>query len=305
MPAITPDIPRMAFRIRNTMKQYDALICRADRPALDFIIAISGTLPITGVVDNDTSITMYFDEGIYEESMPEDILRWLPEETDVEFERGSVEEQNWNAEFERSLQPVRLTDRLVITQSWNPVQPSGDDDLVITIDPKMSFGTGHHESTRLIATLMTAVDISGRRVLDIGTGTGVLAIMAAGYGAGHILAIDNNEWAVENTHENIALNGVEGIDVRLCELADVEEGGFDIILANIHRNVIIELLPDMMRKLRRSADACILTSGVLIADYESLVDAAAGHGLQPAAEATENEWIATRFILKPDDPAGP
>lgn len=277
------------------MKQYDALTCRADRGTLDLIIAVSGTLPITGVVDNDTSITLYFDEGVYNDAMVDEIRRWLPGSDAVDFERGSVEEQNWNAEFEQSLQPVRLTEHLVITQSWNPIEPEHEDDLVITIDPKMSFGTGHHESTRLIARLMTQLDFRGRRVLDIGTGTGVLAIMAARYGANRILAIDNNEWAAENTRENIALNGVEDIEVRLCELSDVEEGEFDIILANIHRNIIIELFPAMVEKLRQSEESAILTSGVLIVDYESLVEAAATHGLEPVATETENEWIATRF----------
>lgn len=277
------------------MKQYDALTCRADRATLDLIIAVSSTLPITGVVDNDTTITLYFDEGVYDDGMLDDIRGWLPGSDLVEFERGSVEEQNWNEEFEQSLQPVRLTDHLVITQSWNPIEPENEDDLVITIDPKMSFGTGHHESTRLIAKLMSQIDFRGRRVLDIGTGTGVLAIMAARYGAGHILAIDNNEWAAENARENIALNGVDGIEVRLCELSDVEEEEFDIILANIHRNIIIELFPAMMQKLRQSEDAAIFTSGVLIVDYDSLVESAATNGLKPVATESENEWIATRF----------
>lgn len=281
----------------RTMKQYDALTCRADRDTLDLLTAISGTLPITGVVDNDTSITLFFDEGVYQDEILDQLTVWIPEGTQVEFERGSVEEQNWNEEFERSLQPVRLTDTLVITQSWNPVEPAHERDLVVVIDPKMSFGTGHHESTRLIATLMTDMEFGGRRVLDIGTGTGVLAIMASRYGAGRVLAIDNNEWAAENARENIAMNGTEEVEVRLCELSDVEEREFDIILANIHRNIIIELFPMMTAKLRQSPEAAIFTSGVLIADYESLVEAAASHGLEPVAEATENEWIASRFKL--------
>jgi len=280
------------------MKQYDALTCYADRQTLDLLTAISSTLPITGVVDNDASLTLYFDEGIYNGTILDDIRTWLPEGSDAEFELGTVEEQNWNAEFESSLEPVRLTERLVITQSWNPVEPAGEDDLVVVIDPKMSFGTGHHESTRLIARLMTRVGFAGRRVLDVGTGTGVLAIIAAKYGAGRIVAIDNNEWAIDNTNENIAMNDAGQIVVHHCELADVAEGDFDIILANIHRNVIIELFPAMVAKLRRSGDARIMTSGVLIADYDGLLEAAAQNGLEPADEERENEWVATTFRLR-------
>ncbi len=280
------------------MKQYDALTCYADRQTLDLLIAISSTLPITGVVDNNASLTLYFDEGIYNGTILDDIRTWLPEGSDAEFELGTVEEQNWNAEFESSLEPVRLTERLVITQSWNPVEPAGDDDLVVVIDPKMSFGTGHHESTRLIARLMTRAGFAGKRVLDVGTGTGVLAIIAAKYGAARIVAIDNNEWAIDNTNENIALNDAGQIVVHHCELSDVAEGEFDIILANIHRNIIIELFPAMVAKLRRSDEARIMTSGVLIADYDGLLDAAAENGLEPADEERENEWVATTFRLR-------
>ncbi len=280
------------------MKQYEALTCRADRDTLDLLIAISSTLPITGVIDNDTDITLYFDEGDFQEEMLDRITAWLPEGTPVEFERGDVREENWNAEFERSLEPVRLTERLVITQSWNPVEPTHEDELVVTIDPKMSFGTGHHESTRLISRLLSTVDFKDRRVLDIGTGTGVLAIMAAKYGAGLVIAIDNNEWATENARENIILNETQAIEVRLCELSDVDEEEFDIILANIHRNIIIELFPAMIAKLRRAPDATILTSGVLLADHDSLIEAANAHGLERVADQVENEWVATRFRMR-------
>lgn len=279
------------------MKQYHALTCYADRETLELLTAVGGALPITGIVDNDTSLTYYFDEGDLSDTTIDQIRSWLPDGCHVEFEQGTVEEQNWNAEFEQSLSPVRLTEKLVITQSWNPVEPSGDDDLIVTIDPKMSFGTGHHESTRLIARLMTGIDFVGQRVLDIGTGTGVLAIIAAKYGAAEIIAIDNNEWAVENTRENIEMNGCAHILVNQSELSDVDESDFDIILANIHRNVIIELLPAMASKLRSSPEASILTSGVLYVDYDGLVEAAAEVGLAPVAEERENEWIATCFRI--------
>ena len=123
----------------------------------------------------------------------------------------------------------------------------------------------------------------------------MLAIIASKYGAGEIVAIDNNEWAVENTRENIALNGTDEIIVRHCELDAVEEGEFDIILANIHRNIIIELFPAMVAKLRSDGGSRLLTSGVLIADYDGLLEAAAQSGLEPIDEQRENEWVATTF----------
>lgn len=276
------------------MKQYDVLIARADRETLDLITALSGTLPITGILDEDDSVALYFDEAEFRPEYAEELEGMLPQGSAVRFERAKVEEQNWNSEFEKSLEPVRVTDELVITQSWNPVEER-DGEMVVVIDPKMSFGTGHHESTRLIARLMMRTDLAGKSVLDAGTGTGSLAIIAAKRGAGKIVAFDNNEWAVENTLENLELNGAtDRVETILGELEDIEATGFDMVLANLHRNLIIRLLPGFIAKFA-GPDSCLLTSGVLIEDYDSLLEAARRHRLVPVDEERENEWVATRF----------
>lgn len=276
------------------MKHYDVLIARADRDLLDMIVALGGTLPITGMLDEDHAVALYFDEGEFKSEYAEELRSRLPEGAAVEFERAQVEEQNWNAEFEQSLDPVRVTEGLVITQSWNPVEPE-EGEMVITIDPKMSFGTGHHETTRLVSRLLMEHDLEGKAVLDVGTGTGALAIIAAKKGAAPVIAFDNNEWAVRNTFENLQLNGVaDKIEAFQGELDDLGEGSFDLILANLHRNLIIRLLPGFVERLRGN-DSLLMTSGVLIEDYDSLVEAAAEHGFAPLDERKENEWIATTF----------
>lgn len=276
------------------MKQYDALTCYANRETLELLLAVSSTLDITGTLDEDTRITLYFDEGEATPQAIQALQSWLPEGAELRIETTSVEEQNWNAEFEASLQPVRVGSGLIITQSWQP-EEADEGVMQVVIDPKMSFGTGHHESTRLISQLLMKLDPAGKRVLDIGTGTGVLAIVAALRGAAQTIAFDNNEWAVANTLENVALNGVANqIDVRQCELEGIAEGEFDIILANLHRNIIIQLLPGIVQRMGKQSPL-LLTSGVLIEDYQSLLDEAATHGLAPIDEARENEWVATVF----------
>jgi len=277
------------------MRAYTALTCSSDRATLDLLSALGESLPITGILDEGESITYYFDEGGLTPEVETTIREWIPRSAIVHIETSRVEEQNWNAEFEGSLEPVRISPNLVITQSWHPMASSSPDDLVVVIDPKMSFGTGHHESTRLIARLLSQRPLDGRRVLDIGTGTGVLAIIAWKRRSGYVLAIDNNEWSVQNALENATLNAATGVVVMQGELADVQASDFDVILANIHRNVIIELLPAMAAKLSMRADSSLLTSGVLIEDYDSLVDAARASGLHPVEEEREHEWIATRF----------
>ena len=277
------------------MKHYDALTVHADRETLELVMALGGNLPITGMLDEEESVSLYFDEGVLSDEMIGEFQEQLGERgEEARFERGEIEEQNWNLEFEQSLEPVRVAEGLIFTQSWNHVEPR-EGDLVVTIDPKMSFGTGHHESTRLISRLMMGVDLQGKSVMDIGTGTGALAIIAAKRGASRILAFDNNEWAVENTVENVRLNDVaEGIEIVQGELEEMERQLFDLTLANLHRNLIIRLLPDIVSRMNRP-DGLLMTSGVLIEDYQGLVDAAREHGLQPCVEERENEWIATTF----------
>ena len=274
------------------MKHYDALVCSGDRETLELLTALSTRLPITGALDTDVSLVLYFEDGVVNDALIEEIRSWMPGR-DLDIEREEIEEQNWNAEFERSLEPVWVSEDLVITQSWNPVD-SGDAHVVV-IDPKMSFGTGHHESTRLISRLMMRLDLSGKDVLDVGTGTGTLAIIAAKRGAARVVAFDNNEWAVENARENFERNGVAGaIELQLGEIGDVTARGFDVIVANLHRNLIIEMLPELVARYR-SSERTLLTSGVLIADYEGLIAAAAAQGLRVVEDERENEWVATRF----------
>jgi ribosomal protein L11 methyltransferase len=205
-----------------------------------------------------------------------------------------VEEQNWNEEFERSLEPVRIDDTLTIRQSWSDADAASEE-LVITIDPKMSFGTGHHESTRLIARLLHRESLDGKRVLDIGTGTGILAILAVKMGASPVVAIDNNEWAVANARENLKLNGAgDRVELRLAQLEDLEPSQWDCVVANLHTNLITHLLPELSKRLRM--DGCILTSGVVEDDYERLLRAARDCGLECDVEERENEWVASRFV---------
>jgi ribosomal protein L11 methyltransferase len=201
-----------------------------------------------------------------------------------------IADQNWNKTWEETIRPVRVTDRIVVAPTWHPFT-AGPGDIVLTIDPKMSFGTGYHESTRLMLGLIERYTRAGMRVLDAGTGTGILAIAALMLGADSAVGFDIDEWAFANAVENGELNGVSGrFTVRHGDLSVVTETGFDLIGANIQKNVIEEMLPGLTRRLARTGT--LLLSGLLAADRDGILSAVRDAGLSPAEEVREGEWIA-------------
>jgi len=198
--------------------------------------------------------------------------------------------ENWNKSWEETIRPIRVTDRIVIAPTWHPYR-AGPGDIVLTIDPKMSFGTGYHETTRLMLGLLESRIRAGARVLDAGTGTGVLAIAALKLGAAVALGFDTDEWSFANAVENGALNGVSGLfTVRLGDLSSVPETGFDLIAANIQKNVIEEMLPGFISRLAPAGT--LLLSGLLAGDHDAIRAAITGGGLSLTEERREGEWIA-------------
>ncbi len=204
--------------------------------------------------------------------------------------------QNWNAAWEATIRPVSATGRIVIAPSWHPVQPSGDQ-IVLTIDPKMSFGTGHHETTRLMLQLLEPRVSPGCTLLDVGTGTGVLAIAAVKLGAASATGVDNDGWSFENARENAEANGVGGaVSFLLGELADVPPGRFDLVAANIQRSVIEPLLAPLLDRV--TPGGSLLLSGILDTERNAMIEAFNRQRATLGEERTEHEWIAFALVVR-------
>jgi ribosomal protein L11 methyltransferase len=202
----------------------------------------------------------------------------------------TIENKNWNSEWEKTIRPIRVSDRIVISPSWQraSTQPG---DIVLTIDPKMSFGTGYHETTRLMLRLMESAVRPGITMLDVGTGTGVLAIAGVRLGCASAVACDVDEWSYENARENAGVNGVaDRVSVIRGDISHTPRAAFDLVVANIQLSVIIPILEDL--KERCAEGGLLLLSGLLLRDEEEIISCLRKLGFAVSERLTENEWLA-------------
>jgi ribosomal protein L11 methyltransferase len=194
---------------------------------------------------------------------------------------------NWNAEWEKNFEPVKVDDLLVIRAPFHAEDLSVK--LNIVIMPKMSFGTGHHQTTRLMCRELFHLDLAGKRLLDMGCGTGVLAIAAKKLGATDVLGIDIDAWSVENSIENCAVNACSEIMIKKGDVALLsKEAPFDVVLANINKNILKADVPHYAGRLKPGGR--LLLSGFFTTDVEELKEVSAKHSLKFLAMHHENEW---------------
>ncbi len=204
-----------------------------------------------------------------------------------EFKIEKIALVNWNAEWEKNFEPVVVDDLLMIRAPFHTKNPAIKEEIVIM--PKMSFGTGHHQTTQLMCAAMFKTDLKDKHVLDMGCGTGVLAILAKKLGAKTILAIDIDEWSVENSIENCASNNCTEIIVKKGDIDQVKtEKEFDIILANINKNILKMHLPTYSAKL--NAGGKLFLSGFFKTDADELSAVAAKNNLKSISLSSKNEW---------------
>ena len=200
-------------------------------------------------------------------------------------------DKDWNELWEASYQPVVVNERCRVRAPFHEPDPSFEFDLVI--EPKMSFGTANHETTAQIIQLMLETDFQGKEVLDMGSGTAVLAILAKKLGAGHTVAIDNDEWAYRNAFTNVDLNGVSDIDIILGDALSIQ-GQFDVVLANINRNILLRDMHYYVEAMKPGAR--IFFSGFYTEDLESIKVEAERLGLHYEKHLTRNNWVAAEFV---------
>lgn len=265
----------------------------AEEYITDVLAAELGEIGFDSFVSTESGLEAYIFETAFDESKLKQLLSDFPFEANIDFKVEQIEPKNWNEEWEKHyFEPIVIGNDCVIHSSFHKNVPQAKYDIVI--DPKMAFGTGHHETTSLVIGELLKMDLKGKSVLDMGCGTAVLAILAAMRGAEKLVAIDIDEWCTENSIENIAINKISGIEVKLGGAELLEGMHFDIILANINRNI---LLADM-----ESYAACLTTGGELYMSgfYKEdipLIEAEANrNNLKLIHFKEKNNWVVVKTV---------
>ena len=258
----------------------------------DILTAELGELGFDAFVETEDGFSAYITEDQYSEMALQETLQRYAGLVQVTYAVQKIERQNWNEEWEKNFEPLFIGERVSVRASFHPRPEQADYDIVI--NPKMSFGTGHHETTTLMIENQLTLDHQGRRVLDMGCGTGILAIMAGELGAAEIVAVEIEDWTVENARENAELNGYSQIDVRLGGAETISgERPFDIILANINRNVLLEDMPAYKAVLK--PEGWLLLSGFYTEDLPILQQKAESLGLLYQSHRVKNNWVSALF----------
>lgn len=252
----------------------------------DVLVGTLSTMGVDGFEEGNNFLVGYanaldFDSAALEE---------MAERLGVRYEMETIAEQNWNAEWEQSFEPVLIDDFCAIRASFHLPDLRVVHDIIIT--PKMSFGTGHHATTYMMVQWMQKIDHRNRIVLDFGTGTGVLAILAEKLGARRVNAIDNDDWSIENARENIDTNNSHSIILEKADKLSFDQP-FDIILANINRNVILSNMGALKQHL--AVGGVLVLSGLLQGDLTAIDAEARLHKLKITGELEKNGWISLQL----------
>ncbi len=269
---------------------------KADDVALvtDVLAALLVEAGYDSFVPDTTGMSAYIPEDKYSEPALLEIIGHLPVEAEIEWSCNHYADQNWNEEWEKHyFKPIVIGNECVIHSTFHTNVPEAR--YKIVIDPKMAFGTGHHETTSLMLEWILRHDFTGENVLDMGCGTAILAILARMRGATSATAIDIDEWAYQNALENIRLNHIDGIDVLLGDKALLGDGRlYDTVLANINRNIHLDNMQAYASVMHTGST--IYMSGFYTQDLPTLQTCARQHGLLYKDHLEKNNWVAARFV---------
>ena len=256
----------------------------------EILIAELAEVGFDSFEDTPTGIKAYIPKDSWNEHILQDIYLLSNPEFTISYQITEIEQVNWNEEWEKNFSPIVVEDLCTVRANFHPV-PNTRYDIVIT--PKMSFGTGHHETTYMMLQQLLPLSLEGTKVLDMGCGTGILAIMAALRGARDITAIDIDPWCVENATENVQQNDCSFITIKEGDVSLIAGEQYNLILANINRNILLSDIPAYTQALL--PQGLLLVSGFYEEDLPAIKEKCQQVGLTYLSHIERNRWVSAKF----------
>lgn len=240
-------------------------------------------------MESSQGIEAYVREDLFDKSAFDKVIEKYSAQTPLTMETEMMPRINWNEEWEKNYDPIMVGNQVYVRASFHPERADFAHEIII--NPKMSFGTGHHSTTHLMLEFLLELDVAGKRVIDVGSGTGILAIMAYKLGAVIVEAFDIDDWCVENGNENFSLNGLHNIQMGLGTIREVSpKGPYDLVLANINKNVLLDEMGQYAAIL--SSKGVLLISGFYEQDIPDLMKEAQSFDLKMKHQRIRNNWAS-------------
>ena len=257
------------------------------QPFADILVARLNEINYETFSLEENILKCYIKTSVIQKNDTIDIILSLSQQTKINYSFKDIEKKNWNANWEQSFSPVKINSHCVIRADFHKEDKNIKHEIIIT--PKMSFGTGHHETTFLMLNEIFNINVSKLNILDMGSGTGVLSILSSKLGAKTILAIDIDEWAYENSIENSLLNNTNNIKFLKGDISLIENKTFDCVLANINRNIILRDLVNYYKLLINGGK--LLISGFLVEDFDLVYKKINKIGFKLINKKNKNKWL--------------
>ncbi len=261
-------------------------------PGVEILIAELGYAGFESFVETPKGVTAYIQKKEHLPTMLENIFILQNTSFSIQYSFEEIEQVNWNAKWEENFHPILVDDRCAVRAPFHEKSSAAYD---IVIEPKMSFGTGHHETTHMMIQFILDTDFNDKTVLDMGCGTGVLAILAEMKGATTVEAIDIDQWCFLNSIENVERNSCQHIKVSKGDARILKAKKFDIIIANINRNILIQDIPTYATCL--NANGLLFLSGFYNNDIPMIQEVCADYNLSLESQISRNDWVALKFKI--------